>query len=201
MKIEVHLQGGLRKIIDITPGATVGATIGRNVFNADGTLYVPQSSGGSSQLSITSWELILNIPPNVTALANTATTGLYTVTGAGTSATREIEPTLGRTTVSNGDGVSGNPVVDLAVVPDAGGGALLKIVRDMWGRITGTSSPTTDDLAEGATNLYFPEAPIDGTPYARQDAGWVAAGAIGNLDGGDATTIYGAVSPIDGGGA
>ena len=68
MKIEVHLQGGLRKIIDITPGATVGATIGKNVFNADGTLFVPAQTGNTSQLSITSWELILNIPPNVTAL-------------------------------------------------------------------------------------------------------------------------------------
>lgn len=113
MKIEVHIQGGLRKIIDITPGATVGATIGTNVFNADGTLFVPSQSGGTSQLSITSWELILNIPPNVTALANTATTGLYVVTGSGTSATRTIVAGDG-VDVSNGNGVVGNPVVSHA---------------------------------------------------------------------------------------
>lgn len=147
MKIEVHLQGGLRKIIDITPGATVGATIGRNVFNADGTLYVPPSSGGSSQLSITSWELILNIPPNVTALANTATTGIYTITGDGTSATRSIQATPGETTVSNGDGVAGNPAVGLADVADTGAGALRGITRDAKGRINGTTDATITGTA------------------------------------------------------
>lgn len=137
MKIEVHLQGGLRKIIDITPGATVGATIGRNVFNADGTLFVPAQSGNTSQLSITSWELILNIPPNVTALANTATTGLYVVTGSGTSATRTIEGAAGDVAVADGDGVSGNPTVSLVptgVTPGAYTAA--NITVDANGRIT-----------------------------------------------------------------
>jgi len=147
VKIEVHLQGGLRKIIDITPGATVGATIGRNVFNADGTLYVPPSSGGSSQLSITSWELILNIPPNVTALANTVTTGLYAITAAGTSATRSIQAAPGETTVSNGDGVAGNPAVGLADVADTGAGALRGITRDAKGRINGTTDATITGTA------------------------------------------------------
>lgn len=154
MKIEVHLQGGLRKIIDITPGATVGATIGRNVFNADGTLYVPPSSGDSPKLSITSWELILNIPPNVNALANTATTGLYVVTGLGTSATREIESVSGETTVTNGDGVSGNPAVGLADVTPSAGGTLQKYGFDAKGRRSQQGAATTSDLTEGS-NLYF----------------------------------------------
>src|SRR5574337_1178309 len=42
---------------------------------------------------------------------------------------------------------------------DSGGGALLKIVRDAWGRITGTSTPTTTDLSEGE-NLYFTAARV-----------------------------------------
>ena len=147
MKIEVHLQGGLRKIIDITPGATIGATIGKDVFNADGTLFVPTQSGGTSQLSITSWELILNIPANVTALANTATTGLYVITGAGTSATRSIQAAPGETTVSNGDGVAGNPAVGLADVADTGSGSLRGITRDSKGRINGTTDATITGTA------------------------------------------------------
>ncbi len=160
MKIEVHLQGGLRKIIDITPGATVGATIGTNVYNSDGTLFVPSTGGGSQPVAVTSWELILNIPPNVVALAETTTTGLYVVTGAGTSVTRTIAAVSGQTTVSNGSGVSGNPTVGLADVADAGGGVLQKTAFDSKGRRTGSSSATTDDLTEGASNLYFSEGRV-----------------------------------------
>ena len=75
------------------------------------------------------------------------------------------------------DGIVGFRLAELA---DTGiGAALVKTTRDAYGRVEGTESATTDDLSEGATNLYFPEAPIDGTPYARQDAGWVAAGGGG----------------------
>lgn len=147
MKIEVHLQGGLRKIIDITPGATVGATVGVNLKNPDGSLWVPPSNAGQPPVSITSWELILNIPPNVTALSNTATTGLYVVTGAGTSETRSIQAAPGETTVSNGDGVSGNPSVGLADVADTGAGALHGITRDAKGRINGTTDATITGTA------------------------------------------------------
>ena len=160
MKIEVHLQGGLRKIIDITPGATVGAVVGVNLRNPDGTLWVPPSSGGQPPVSVTSWELILNIPPNVVALANTNTTGLYTITGPGTSTTRALAAVAGETTVANGDGVSGNPTVGLADVADAGGGVLQKTAFDSKGRRTGSSSATTDDLTEGASNLYFSEGRV-----------------------------------------
>jgi hypothetical protein len=156
VKIEIVKQGGHRQVIELEPGATKGATVGVNVWNQDGTLFVPAAAtpqpGGPP---ITYWKLILEIPPNVVALANTATTGLYVITGAGTSATRTIEAVAGETTITNGSGVAGNPAVGLANVADAGGGELLRFVRDAKGRVSGTSSATTDNLTEGATNLYF----------------------------------------------
>lgn len=60
----------------------------------------------------------------------------------------------------------------LADVADAGTGTLQKTQFDGKGRKTGTAAATTDDLPQGAINKYFPEAPTDGWPYARQSLGW-----------------------------
>jgi hypothetical protein len=49
------------------------------------------------------------------AVANLSTTGIITRTGAGTASTRSIAAGSSSVTVSNGDGVSGNPTID--VVP------------------------------------------------------------------------------------
>lgn len=65
-----------------------------------------------------------------------------------------ITGAAGRVTVANGDASAGLPTIDLATVTDAGGGALLRFVRDAWGRISGTSAASTSDLTEGS-NLYF----------------------------------------------
>lgn len=75
--------------------------------------------------------------------------------------------------VANGTAVAGLPTISLADLSNSGvGAALLKITRDPKGRISGTQSATTDDLPAGATNKYFPEAPIDGNTYGRKDGAW-----------------------------
>lgn len=53
---------------------------------------------------------------------------------------------------------SGITNLDLATLADAGGGTLQKVGRDAYGRISGTSAATTDDLSEGTTNLYYTDA-------------------------------------------
>lgn len=50
---------------------------------------------------------------DLTALANTSTTGIYIITGSGTSATRTLTGTANEIEISNGDGVSGNPTIGL----------------------------------------------------------------------------------------
>lgn len=160
-KVRVPIANTPTKVVTIESDATIGATFGVNLRYPNGTLVqasdfgAPPSNGGGTQPVVTIWRLILEIPPNVTALANTATAGLYVVTGAGTSATREIQGVMGRTTVSNGDGVAGDPVVDLAVVPNGGDGAFLLFYRDTYGRVVSTTPGDSDDVPEGATNLYF----------------------------------------------
>lgn len=50
---------------------------------------------------------------DLTALAATTTTGIYTITGVGTSTTRSITGGSNKISVTNGDGVSGNPTIDI----------------------------------------------------------------------------------------
>lgn len=47
--------------------------------------------------------------------------------------------------------------LDLRELEDAGGGELVKILRDVYGRVAGTSPANTGDLPEGS-NLYFTDA-------------------------------------------
>lgn len=78
--------------------------------------------------------------------------------------------------------------LSLSLLPDSGvGAALVKITRDQYGRVEGTEAATTDDLTEGATNLYH-------TPERVRDVMGAALVAGSNItitvnDGADTITI------------
>lgn len=62
---------------------------------------------------------------------------------------RVITGASGNIEVTDGDGVSGDPVIDLSVVPDSGiADTLYKIDRDSYGRVVGTQQVTSADLLE-----------------------------------------------------
>lgn len=110
-KSRVPLHGNPQKFVTVETDATVGAVVGVNLRWPDGTLvqesdFAPEASGQSRVI----WRYILEIPPNVTALAETASTGLYVITGPGTSETRELLNGLG-ISITDGDGVAGDPTI------------------------------------------------------------------------------------------
>lgn len=96
---------------------------------------------------------------DLTALANITTTGLYVVSGTGTSVTRTLTAGTG-ITVTNGTGISGNPTVALATVAGTGtyGSTTLVPVftKDAYGRVTTVTN----------TDIAFPVTSVNGATGA-----------------------------------
>ncbi len=82
----------------------------------------------------------------LTSLASNATTGILAYTAANTITARTITGTAGRITLTNGNGVAGNPTIDLATLTDGGTGTFQKITRDTYGRVSGTTAVTSTDI-------------------------------------------------------
>ena len=125
--------------------------------------------------------------PNIDALDNTITTGIYSITGVGSSAVRTMTGTANRLTVTNGNGVSGNPTFDIstAYVGQATITTLGTITTGVWnaGNVT-SPQVTVRNTGAGGANLVF-EGSGATTPnkYIRA--------ALGNLE--FINSAYGAV--------
>lgn len=116
----------------------VGPANGINIANGDGV-------SGNPTLSLTN---------DLAALEGLSATGFAARVGADSWAQRTITGTAGRVGVTNGDGIAGNPTVDLATLSDGGGGSLLKFTRDAYGRVSGTSSVVAGDLTPILDSTY-----------------------------------------------
>ncbi len=87
----------------------------------------------------------------LTALAAYNTNGLLVQTAADTFAGRTLTGTAGRIAVTNGDGVSGNPTVDLASGV-ATPGTYNSVTVDTYGRVTAGTLASTSVVTDTATN-------------------------------------------------
>ena len=183
-KVQVPKFQRPREYTTVEAGATLGATIGENVFGSDGKIWVPPAASAptSPTNTVTYWRNLREVPVNVQAIARIDDAGIYVVTDpvAGTSTVREIVPVAGQLTVSNGDGVSGNPTVGLADVANVAGGAIQLTAFDAKGRRTSANPATTDNLTEGATNLYFSQPRVRSTTLLGLTTG--TGGAITSTD-------------------
>jgi hypothetical protein len=126
-KRRVSLWGQFKdRFVLIEERATEGATVGTDLYWPDGSIVTESeitggsASGPSSTTSIAStiWRLIREIPANIVSLAALAGTGFAVrISSADAWANREITGTFGRIDISDGDGVAGNPVIDLGNWP------------------------------------------------------------------------------------
>lgn len=82
------------------------------------------------------------------------TNGILARTGTDTWASRAVMGTASNITVTNGDGITGNPTLNLAAVTDAGGGTFRKIATDAFGRVSGTTPVATSDIRSLVDGTY-----------------------------------------------
>jgi len=100
-----------RSVLTQADAAAVRTLIGAGTSSFDGVFSsltsIPTTLAG---YGITDAQ---GLDSDLTALANNATNGMWARTGAGTGAARTITGTTNQVTVTNGDGVSGNPTLAL----------------------------------------------------------------------------------------
>lgn len=122
-----HVAGGLYKVI---------------VTNGEDTRtwrYIGIGTAGENDVEDVVALVLAGLDPELNAIAALADSGLIARTGAGTVAARTITGTASKVTVTNGDGVAGNPTL---TIPD--GVALVDPV------ITGTIKEDVYTITDGA---------------------------------------------------
>jgi hypothetical protein len=142
---------------------------------------------------------------DLTALANNSTNGIWARTGTGTGSARTIAGTANQITVTNGDGVSGNPTISIPSSPTIPGHPTIEGVTSTGATGTGnlvfsaaptiTGHPTIEGVtstgATGTGNFVFSAAPtITGHPTIEGVTSTGATGT-GNLVFSAAPTITG----------
>lgn len=91
------------------------------------------------------------VDSDLTALAALSSSGIVARTGSGAFSARTISGTSGRVTVADGNGVSGNPTIDLEVVSGLTPGpyTYANITVDTYGRVTLASSGSAPGAPAG----------------------------------------------------
>jgi hypothetical protein len=136
---------------------TTNATTDTITFTANnnGTVTSVAATQPAAGLTIsgspitTSGTLTFALANDLGAIEALNTNGVLTRTGTDTWAARIITGTTGNITVTNGDGVGGNPTLNLATAGTAG--TYATVTTDTFGRVT--SGVATQTVATGGTGL------------------------------------------------
>jgi hypothetical protein len=123
------------------------------VWHTVGTVTSVSATAPAAGMTITggpitdAGTLTFALADDLAAVEALASTGIATRTGANTWETRTLTGTAGNVTVTNGNGVAGNPTIDLPALGTPVTASLVKVTTDAQGRVTATTAVTQSDLS------------------------------------------------------
>lgn len=144
------------------------------------TFVAPASGFSITNTDGVSGNVTFSLSNDLAALEGLNSTGFAVRTGSETWAQRSVAGTSGRVTVTNGDGIAGNPTVDLVgsiVTP----GTYSQVTVDTYGRVTAGSSSVSSPTNSTLTNAEASTVPIGTCVYS--DASGTFRKALANAAG------------------
>ena len=163
---------------DLTAVANL-STNGMISRTGTGTMATRTITAPAAGITVTNGDGVAGNPTlalanDLAGLEGLATNGIPARTATDTWAVRTITGTSGRITVTNGDGVSGNPTIDHATLTMGGSGVgtFTKVTVDTYGHVTSTATASISDLSAPTGAVAFGSQKITGLadPTAAQDA-------------------------------
>lgn len=167
-RFRVPLWGKPQGYVAVDPEATKGATLGVNLYRADGSVVAEADIGGvaatpagGTSIAATLWSLIQNIPANIRALASLTTSGFVRRAGDGTwsaGALQASEAAYSNTTSGLAAANAQAAIDELAAITYPSGTATTVVKSaDETRASTTTDSPDSELTINVTPGLYYVE--------------------------------------------
>ncbi len=153
---QIHIFNADTAAVTVTVKTDAGGTE-RNLIKMtlnSGEALVYNSASGWNVQSISYNGSYQPLDGDLTALAALATTGVMARTAANTYTMRTVTGTTGKVTVTNGDGVSGNPTITIADALDLGGNTSVEIPNGAGGTTVDAAGEVCVDTTSKTLNFY-----------------------------------------------